>query len=275
MLADLDETLRRLLKDELERHGFEGVDIAFDAPTREWSGQLSKPDREPLPLRHARGRGRCARSSGRATAADGAHVRDAARRWSWSAPTPSRRGRRPSRTSTGCSRRSSAILYAFPTLPQDAPQRPARNGSQRYPIKAPHRPGQGREVRLLERGRRPVQGVAGLRRPALGASPARTLERGPEVRTQTIRTRLRRTRRARCWRCTASAGTVARRDGRAAGATSGSRCPTLGRWTASDADGPLPFDRLPAGHAPAAGAHRRRPRGRRASSTYPAAVSTW
>src|SRR5215211_8941328 len=43
MLADLDETLRGLLKDELDRHGFEGVDIAFDAPAREWSGQLSKP----------------------------------------------------------------------------------------------------------------------------------------------------------------------------------------------------------------------------------------
>src|SRR3954467_5056022 len=43
MLADLDETLRGLVRSELERHGFEGVDIAFDAPSREWSGQLSKP----------------------------------------------------------------------------------------------------------------------------------------------------------------------------------------------------------------------------------------
>src|SRR3954452_1491652 len=43
MLADLDETLRALLKEELEVHGFEGVDIAFDAPSRDWSGQLSKP----------------------------------------------------------------------------------------------------------------------------------------------------------------------------------------------------------------------------------------
>ena len=33
----------RLLRTELERHGFEGVDIAFDAPSRDWSGQLSKP----------------------------------------------------------------------------------------------------------------------------------------------------------------------------------------------------------------------------------------
>src|SRR3954447_20250133 len=43
MLADLDESLRGLLKGELGRHGFEGIEIAFDAPTREWSGQLSAP----------------------------------------------------------------------------------------------------------------------------------------------------------------------------------------------------------------------------------------
>src|SRR5215210_1943793 len=43
MLADLDETLRGMLKGELERHGFEGIEIAFDAPSREWSGQLSAP----------------------------------------------------------------------------------------------------------------------------------------------------------------------------------------------------------------------------------------
>src|SRR5215218_9259102 len=43
MLADLDETLRVLLKRELARHGFDGVDIAFDAPARDWSSQLSSP----------------------------------------------------------------------------------------------------------------------------------------------------------------------------------------------------------------------------------------
>ncbi len=56
MLADLDETLRDLLKEELERHGFEGVDVEFDAPARDWSGQLSKPTVEPVPLRPARSR---------------------------------------------------------------------------------------------------------------------------------------------------------------------------------------------------------------------------
>jgi hypothetical protein len=42
-IADLDEGLRVMLKKELGRHGFEGVDIAFDAPSKEWSGKLTNP----------------------------------------------------------------------------------------------------------------------------------------------------------------------------------------------------------------------------------------
>lgn len=42
-LADLDEALRTLLKRDLERHGFEGVDIAFDAPASDWSAKLTNP----------------------------------------------------------------------------------------------------------------------------------------------------------------------------------------------------------------------------------------
>src|ERR1700748_3025817 len=39
----LDEALRLLLKRELSRHGFEGVEIAFDAPSKEWSSKLTNP----------------------------------------------------------------------------------------------------------------------------------------------------------------------------------------------------------------------------------------
>src|SRR3954454_606505 len=42
-IADLDEALRKLLRRELERHGFAGVDVAFDAPSKEWSGKLTNP----------------------------------------------------------------------------------------------------------------------------------------------------------------------------------------------------------------------------------------
>ena len=43
MLADLDESLRRLLIRELEQHGFAGVSVVFDAPAREWAVALSGP----------------------------------------------------------------------------------------------------------------------------------------------------------------------------------------------------------------------------------------
>jgi Pvc16 N-terminal domain len=43
MLADLDEALRSLLRSELASHGFNGLEIAFDAPTREWSAGVTKP----------------------------------------------------------------------------------------------------------------------------------------------------------------------------------------------------------------------------------------
>jgi hypothetical protein len=42
-IADLDEALRALLKRELDKHGFDGVEIAFDAPSKEWSGKLTGP----------------------------------------------------------------------------------------------------------------------------------------------------------------------------------------------------------------------------------------
>src|SRR5262249_50584530 len=42
-IADLDDVLRGLLRRELERHGFESVEIAFDAPSKEWSGKLTNP----------------------------------------------------------------------------------------------------------------------------------------------------------------------------------------------------------------------------------------
>jgi hypothetical protein len=41
-ISDLDEALRSLLLRELGRHGFK-VEIAFDAPSKEWSGKMTGP----------------------------------------------------------------------------------------------------------------------------------------------------------------------------------------------------------------------------------------
>jgi hypothetical protein len=43
MLADLDSALDALLREALAEHGFGGVRVAFDAPTRDWSAGLSAP----------------------------------------------------------------------------------------------------------------------------------------------------------------------------------------------------------------------------------------
>src|SRR5688500_16016193 len=43
MLADLDGALRSLLRDELGSHGFDRVEIEFDAPTRDWPSGRSTP----------------------------------------------------------------------------------------------------------------------------------------------------------------------------------------------------------------------------------------
>ena len=42
-LADLDATLRQLLRTELGRQGFEDVNIAFDTPKKEWAAAQSAP----------------------------------------------------------------------------------------------------------------------------------------------------------------------------------------------------------------------------------------
>ncbi len=42
MIADLDETLRKLLVEELPVKNGE-IDIEFDQPNREWSAKLTKP----------------------------------------------------------------------------------------------------------------------------------------------------------------------------------------------------------------------------------------
>lgn len=42
-IADLDAALRSLIKRELSRHGFESVEVAFDAPSKDWSGKLTSP----------------------------------------------------------------------------------------------------------------------------------------------------------------------------------------------------------------------------------------
>jgi hypothetical protein len=243
MLADLDETLRTLLRTELERHGFEGVDIAFDAPAREWSGQLSKPTvniflydlREAETLRTSEwsriqrdgrtfeGRPPMVMECSYAVTAWTQAVEDEHRLLS----------------------QVLAIFYAYPEMPQSALNGRLANGSQQWPIKARIGQGKGEKSDFWSAigGQYKVSLDYVVR---LSVDSGAKLERGPEVRTQTVRTRLADGPARAVVEMHRSVGKVSNARGEPL-ANVWVTLPDVGTWTASAADGRFRFDRLPPG----------------------------
>jgi hypothetical protein len=243
MLADLDETLRTLLRTELERHGFEGVDIAFDAPAREWSGQLSKPTvniflydlREAETLRTSEwsrihrdgrtfeGRPPMVMECSYAVTAWTQAVEDEHRLLS----------------------QVLAIFYAYPEMPQSALNGRLANGSQQWPIKARIGQGKGEKSDFWSAigGQYKVSLDYVVR---LSVDSGAKLERGPEVRTQTVRTRLADGPARAVVEMHRSVGKVSNSKGEPL-ANVWVTLPDVGTWTASAADGRFRFDRLPPG----------------------------
>jgi hypothetical protein len=187
MLADLDESLRTLLKRELGRHGFDGVEVAFEAPDKEWAASLSGPAvnvflydlREARDLRpidwetqQVNGRQRDLRPPLRV---EGSYAVTA---WTRTVEDEHR-----------LLSQTMAILYAFPELPQDVLAGPLRNGSQRYPLRT--RTAQERHEDASDFW----SAVGGQYKASfnyavtLACEAGTTVERGPEVRTQTVRVR--------------------------------------------------------------------------------------
>ena len=187
MLADLDETIRGLLKDELERHGFEGVDIAFDAPAREWSGQLSKPTvniflydlREAETMRTSEWSR--IKKDGRTFEGRPPMIMEcsyAVTAWTQAVEDEHR-----------LLSQVLAIFNAYPELPQESLNGRLANGSQAFPIKARIGQGKGEKSDFWSAvgGQYKVSLDYVVR---LSVDSGAKLERGPEVRTQTVRTRL-------------------------------------------------------------------------------------
>jgi hypothetical protein len=243
MLADLDETLRGLLRSELERHGFEGVDIAFDAPAREWSGQLSKPTVNVFlyDLREAEGMRSPEWSAGKR---DG-RVREgrppmvmecsyAVTAWTQAVEDEHR-----------LLSQVLAILFAFPELPQDKLNGRLANGSQAWPIKARVGQGKGEKSDFWSAvgGQYKVSLDYVVR---LSVESGAQLERGPEVRTQTVRTRLADGPARAILEMHRTAGRVQDKQGEPL-ANVWVTLPDVGSWTASAADGRFSFSRLPPG----------------------------
>jgi hypothetical protein len=243
MLADLDETLRNLLKAELEVHGFEGVDIAFDAPSRDWSGQLSKPTvnvflydlRETESLRTSEW-GRLSRN-GRTFETRPPMVMEASyavTAWTQAVEDEHR-----------LLSQVLAIFFAYPEIPQDKLNGRLANGSQAWPIKARIGQGKGEKSDFWSAvgGQYKVSLDYVVR---LSVESGAMRERGPEVRTQTIRTQMTDAPKATVLEMHRSGGKVTDKKGQPLGDV-WITLPDLGSWTSSRSDGEFRFDRLPPG----------------------------
>jgi Pvc16 N-terminal domain/Carboxypeptidase regulatory-like domain len=243
MLADLDETLRNLLREELEVHGFEGVDIAFDAPSRDWSGQLSKPTvnvflydlREAESLRTSEW-GRLTRN-GRTFETRPPMVMEASyavTAWTQAVEDEHR-----------LLSQVLAIFFAYPEIPQNKLNGRLANGSQAWPIKARIGQGKGEKSDFWSAvgGQYKVSLDYVVR---LSVESGAMRERGPEVRTQTIRTQMTDAPARAVLEMHRSGGKVVDKKGQPL-ADVWITLPELGSWTSSRSDGQFRFDRLPPG----------------------------
>src|SRR3954453_23914885 len=242
MLADLDETLEGMLKDELGRHGFEGIEIAFEAPNREWSGQLSAPavslflydmresddERQSGPTRRRVGDAWIEWAPPLVM-----EVSYAITAWAQAVEDEHR-----------LLSQVLAVLYAYPHLPEDALNGRLRNGSQSLAIKAKVGQAKGDKADFWTAG-------GGQYKASLGYVVRLSVESGvrrqvPQVRTQTIRTRLIDAPPAAVVEMHRTGGTVADADGepfKDAWVT----LPDSGRYASTDASGRFLFDRIAPG----------------------------
>src|SRR3954469_10764284 len=243
MLADLDETLRALLKEELERHGFEGVDIAFDAPSRDWSGQLSKPAvnlflydlREAEALRSSEWSR--VKKDGRLVESRPPMIMEcsyAVTAWTQAVEDEHR-----------LLSQVLAILFAYPQLPEERLNGRLVNGSQPWPIKGRIGQGKGEKSDFWSAvgGQYKVSLDYVVR---LSVESGAKLERGPEVRTQTIRTSLTDTPARTVLEMHRSTGRVRNKQGEPLHDV-WITLPDVGTWASSDSTGPFIFNRLPPG----------------------------
>jgi Pvc16 N-terminal domain/Carboxypeptidase regulatory-like domain len=241
MLADLDETLRSVLKRELERHGFDGVEIAFDAPARDWSGQLSSPtvnlflydlreshEGRPSDWDQQRGNGKAVdvrppmmMECSYAVTAWTQAVEDEHRLLS----------------------QVLSVLFNFPSLPLDAMPGRLQGLADRFPI-------EGRIAQPKSDGKADFWNAVGGQYKAsldyvvtIACESGTKLERGPEVRTQTISQRLSDGPARTITEMHRFGGTVADKDGEpVAGAWVA--LPDLGILATSDKDGRFIFNRV-------------------------------
>jgi hypothetical protein len=236
-LADLDEALRTLLKRELGRQGFDGVEISFDAPSRDWSGKLTGPTVSLFlyDLREAR---------------DQAAVSPTERRGNGLAVvTPPSLRLEATYAITAWSKavedehrllsQMISILHSYRELPPD--------------LLGPRLDDAGTIETLVGR---PLEekadfwtAVGGQYKPSvdfalrLSIASGASYRRGPEVRTQVVRTADRDRPRGQVVELLRFGGTISDGDGLPI-ANAWMALPALGVWTSSDTAGRFIFDRV-------------------------------
>lgn len=244
MLADLDESLRELLQSSLRDHGFDRVDIAFDAPNREWSGQLSAPTLNAFlyDLRESSDNRR--RTIDERRGPNGAfdsrpplvlECSYAITAWTRNVEDEHR-----------LLSQALAILYAFPRLPEEVQPARLRDGSQRFPITT--RVGQARGE-----GKSDFWSAVGGQYKAsidyivtLTVEPGAALERGPQVRQQVVRVRDRDLPSVGTTELHRTTGLVVDASGEPQ-PDAWVVLPEVGRHAVTDAAGRFLFDRVPPG----------------------------
>jgi hypothetical protein len=176
-----------MLKKDLERHGFDGVEIVFDAPDKEWSATLSSPtvnlflydlreaiEHRPIEWLPDPGNG------GGATQLRPPLRLDA----SYSVTAWTREVQDEHRLLS----QVLAVLYAFPELPEELLKGTlAEQGAQRYPLFT-------RVAQARQEGKADFWTSIGGQYKAsvdyivtVSCESGTVIQRGPEVRTQTVR----------------------------------------------------------------------------------------
>jgi Pvc16 N-terminal domain len=242
VLADLDEGLRTLLRRELERHGFEGVEIAFDAPSSDWSGQLTGPAVN-LFLYDLRQAAEGSEMTPSETRGNGAavvapplrlEITYAITAWTQAVEDEHR-----------LLSQVLAILFSHRNLPDDVLGDRLSGGAQP----------QGVEGAIAGPATEKADfwpSVGGRFKASLDYMVRLTIEsgavftRGPEVRTQTMITREHGGRPGTRVELHRFGGTLRDKEGSPA-ADAWVAIPDAGRWTSSDADGRFIFERLTTG----------------------------
>jgi hypothetical protein len=227
------------LKGELERHGFEGIEIAFDAPTREWSGQLSAPAvnlflydlRESEEHREAGWtRQRIGDEFVEAPPPMTMEISYAITAWAQAVEDEHR-----------LLSQVLSLLYSFPTLPPEILNGRLRNGSQPFSIRAKVGQAKGDKADFWT-------AVGGQYKASLDYVVRLSVESGsrrqiPQVRTQTIRTRMIDAPPSAVVEMHRAGGTVADADGEPLNNV-WVTLPESGRFSSTGRDGRFIFDRL-------------------------------